>query len=102
MKRCVHWLVGVAVTLLYSASSASAQQVPDMFGQTAKTLDQFRLQQSIGLFAMVAFSIIGGIALAMRSLKVGFGCLFLALGSYVWYSDIGRTMITVQGTPIAP
>jgi len=97
----VHRFVGSLVTLGYAAP-AFAQQVPDMFGQSAKTLDQFRLQQSVGIFAMVIFSLIGGIALAMRSLKIGFGCLFIALGTYVWYSDLGRSMVTTHGTPIAP
>jgi len=100
-KRMVHKSLGTLVTLFY-AIPAYAQTIPDMFGQSARTLDQFRLQQSVGILAMVVFSLIGGVALAMRSLKIGFGCLFIALGTYVWYSDIGRSMVATTGTPIAP
>ncbi len=100
-KRQWHVFVGTVVSALY-ASSASAQQIPDMFGQTARTLDQIRLQQGAGILAMVVFSLCAAWAAVTKKLSAAVTCVCLAFASYLWYSDVGRTMITTTGTPIAP
>lgn len=101
-KRKLFWVTTLA--LLMVASLVSAQSVPDIFGPAARAIDQSRMNQSIGIVAMIVFTILVSCAFWFKNMKFAIGAVFIIAGTVVWYGggDIARTIIPTSGTAIAP